>query len=196
MISVLLKAGISIAIAFVVAVLLANNSGLLHADIAAPFANISASLFDRFRLGPANTDQSTPLVQPTADVETLTVIDKQPPAPDRTTADTPTEPVVVEKSDSQSDVLFRQFQAWAAAQANVAPAQPDPDVKVVRSAPAKLAASQPAVQKRQTRPVVVKNAPAKMSARSPRKPPQPVQNAQVQIPPSLIAERQWTLRSE
>ena len=195
MISVILKAGLSIAIAFVMAVLLANNSGLLHADIAAPFANISASLFDRLGLGPANAGQSAPLVQSTADVETLTAVDKQPPAPDRTTAVAPTEPVV-EKADSQSDVLFRQFQAWAAAQANVTPAQPDPDVKVVQSAPAKLAAAQPVLQKRQTRPVVVKNAPAKMSARSPRKPPQPVQNAQVQIPPSLIAERQWTLRSE
>lgn len=195
MISVILKASISIAIAFVVAVLLANNSGLLHADIAAPFANITASLFDRFRLAPADTNQSAPLVQSTADMETLTVVDKQPPAPDRTTAVAPPEPVV-EKADSQSDVLFRQFQAWAAAQANVTPAQPDQDVKVVRSTPAKLAAPQPVVQKRQARPAVVKNAPAKMSARSPRKPPQSVQNAQVQVPPSLSAERQWTLRSE
>jgi hypothetical protein len=195
MISVILKASVSIAIAFVVAVLLANNSGLLHADIAAPFANISASLFDRFGSGATNTNQAASLVQSAGDVETWTVVDKQPPSPDRTTAVAAVEPVV-EKVESQSDVLFRQFQAWAAAQADVTPAQPDQDVKVVQSAPAKLAAPQPGVQKRQTRPVLVKNAPAKMSARSPRKPPQPVQNAQVQVPPSLMAERQWTLRSE
>src|SRR5262249_31919925 len=115
MISVILKVSVSIAIAFVMAVLLANNSGLVPPDIAATFANISASLFDRFGLGPATTNQFTPLARATADVDTLTVVDKQPPAFNNTTAVAPTEPVV-EKVDSQSDVLFRQFQAWAAAQ--------------------------------------------------------------------------------
>ena len=134
-----------------------------------------------------------PLIQPTAQAETSTAADKQPLAPEKIAASAPAEPVV-EKVENQSDVLFRQFQAWAASQASVTPAQTDQDTKVTQSAPAKSAAT--VGLKRKKPPVVVGNAPTNVSTRSPRKPRQPVQNAQVQVPPSLSAERQWTLRSE
>jgi hypothetical protein len=188
-----LKASISIALAFVVAAVLVTNSAPLYTNITASVATITASLSNKLGLEPAN--QLKPLVQSAADVETLTTADKQPSAPNKTAASAPTEPVV-ERVNSQSDVLFRQFQAWAAAQAHVTRAQPDQESKPAQSAPVKLAAPQPVVQKRPNRPVTVSNAPTKASSRVQHKPARPVQDAQVQIPPSLSAERQWTLRSE
>lgn len=117
MISGFVKASVFIAIAFVVAALLVSNSVPFYAGIAVSFANISASLVDKFGLEAAGTNQST-LAQPTAAVEPVTLTDNQPPAPNRNAASAPTEPVV-ENVESQPDVLFRQLQAWATAQAKV-----------------------------------------------------------------------------
>ena len=95
MVSVFLKTIAPIIAAFIMTALLVNNSGLLNADIAAPFASITASLFDRFGGEPATSaNHSTPLVQRTAVVETLTPADRQQRAPNNIAASTPTEPVV------------------------------------------------------------------------------------------------------
>jgi hypothetical protein len=194
MISVFLKTSISIAIAFVVATLLATYWAPLTADIKASFANTTASLFDRFGLAQTNANQPTPLVQSNADTETFTAADKQPPAPNKSAASAPTEPVV-ENLETQSDVLFRQFQAWAAAQENVPRAQPDQDVTVAQSAPAKLpeddAMPHSIVHKRKSRPaVIVRSAPTKMSLRNSQKQPRPLQNARAQVVPAQSARAQ------
>jgi hypothetical protein len=191
MISGFVKASVFIAIAFVVAALLVSNSVPFYAGIAVSFANISASLVDKFGLEAAGTNQST-LAQPTAAVEPVTLTDNQPPAPNRNAASAPTEPVV-ENVESQPDVLFRQFQAWAAAQAKLTRAQPDQDVqdaKAAQSAPAKFAAPHSVVQKRQNRPVVVRNSPTKMLTRNPKKLPRQLQNARAQAVPAPGARAQ------
>lgn len=192
MISVFLKTSISIATAFIVAALLVIYSAPLYADITASFANVTASLVDKFALEPASTNQSTPLVQPTAATEPVTPADNQPPAPNRIAASAPRDPVV-ENVESQPDVLFRQFQAWAAAQANVTRAQPDQDVqdaKAPQSVPAKFAAPHSVVQRRQNRTVVVRNAPTKMLMRNPQKLTRPLQNARAQAVPAPRARAQ------
>jgi len=179
MISFFWKPSISIATAVVVASLLLNNSGLLYANITASIANVRASLSNKRGLERATFNQSAPLVQATADVETATAAEEQP-APNNIVANASADPVV-EEVENQSDVLFRQFQAWAAAQPHVTPSQPDQDVRVAQSAPAKFAAPNPVEQKRrQARRVVVRNAPAKMSTRNPQKLPRPLQNARAQ----------------
>ena len=193
MISALSKASVSIAIALVLVAVLLNNSTLPYPDITASYANITASLSVALGFKPIPVSRCHSFSRP------LKLRLRLPPInnhqhPKKLPLSAPAEPVV-EKVENQSDVLFRQFQAWAASQASVTPAQTDQDTKVTQSAPAKSAANSWAEAQEAARRC--SNAPTNVSTpKSWRKPRQPVQNAQVQVPPSLSAERQWTLRSE
>jgi hypothetical protein len=161
---------------------------------------IAVSLIDTLRFGPAGTGQSNPITQSTADAETLMPVDKEAQTRNETPAPKPAEQrqeanaeeSPTENSASQSDVLFNQFQSWAAAQA----VQSAPE-KVVQSAPTRFAENPrtplPVVKKRRA---VAHNARPEPPIRSPRNPPEPVQNARAQVPPSLSAEPQWTPRSQ
>jgi len=84
------------------------------------------------------------LVQSTADAQVLPPTTKGAPPRDEIAASEPAGEDQAEQSKPSSEVLFRQFQAWAAgqdAQANVRPAQPvqDAPAKVVQDAPAQVA---------------------------------------------------------
>jgi hypothetical protein len=161
---------------------------------------IVVSLVHTFGLGSAGTGQSNPINQSTADAETLMPVDKQAQTRNETAAYKAADQRQVanaeqsqaENSASQSDVLFKQFQSWAAAQA----AQNAP-AKAAQSASTRFAenprAPIPLVKKHR---VVVRNERSEPPIRSPRKPPEPVQNAQAQVPSSLSAEPQWTPRSQ
>jgi len=111
------------------------------------------------------------------------------------TEDAVSKPVDQTQTEPQSDVLFSQYQAWAAAQKdNVAPVQ-DVPTSVDQNAPIQPAEKLRAVQPVRKRQAVVHNARPEPPTRSSRRPAQPVQNAQAQVPSSLDAASQLTLRS-
>jgi hypothetical protein len=110
-----LKAGILVtaatAIAMGIAVLSVGNPMTLFANVPA-LADVTASVVDKsaLQLGP---DQSTPTIQSTADAQPLAVRD----APTRDEIAAASESAgqsQSENSESSSEALFREFQAWAA----------------------------------------------------------------------------------
>jgi hypothetical protein len=178
------KAFILAAIAVVIAVLIAPNVEPL-------VLSATASLIDN------STSRSAPLAQSVAEAviskasdktetlssadaaETLNVADKAaaPTLPEEAAS----KPVDQSPTESQSDILYRQFETWAAA-------HKDNVVPVVQTAQVVAA-----VQKRRdARPVVHRQ---DVTRRSSRQPPQPVRSAQVQVPATLSAESQWTPHS-
>jgi hypothetical protein len=153
------------------------------------FQSFKATLFDNLGLEGGRSD---PLTQATADVGELSQADKLPSILTETAVLKSVDP---SPTESQSDVLFRQFQAWAAAQKDKdsLPAQTvqDMSAKVAQNAPTPSAekARAPIALVKNHR-IVVHNARSETPIRSPRKPPQPVQSAQAQVPASLQAEAQ------
>src|SRR5262245_16682849 len=163
-------------------------------------AEMSASLVGN------STPQPTPVIQSAADAPALvaTAADAQdlPPttneAPTRNeiAASEPTGKDQTEKSESPSETLSRQFQAWAAEQdaaAHGAPVQP------VQDAPAQIMQNEPAptaknigvpyrqVQKRRA---VVRNARAEVRTQNLRKQVPRAQGARAERPPTQDARAQ------
>ena len=175
-------------------------AAIVIVTLSLPYAPpIVVSRVDTIGLGSsAGTAQSNPITESTADAETLMPVDKEAQTRNETAASEPADQRQVanaeqsqtENNTSQSDVLFKQFQSWVAGQA----AQ-NASAKVALSAPTRIVENRrapiPLVKKHRA---VVHNARREPPLRSPRKPPEPVQNAQAQVPPSLSAEPQWTLR--
>jgi hypothetical protein len=186
-----LKASILVATATAIgiAILWVGNSVTL-------FADVTTSRVDKSTL-PAGADQSAPTIQSTADAQAL-----PPPAKDAPTSDeiaAASDSAVqsqTENIEPSSEVLFRQFQAWAAekdAHAQVAPVQPVQEapeqvsqhasVQVAQNAEAPLP---PLQRHRHVRPV--QNARAEIrSAQNPRKKLRREQDARVQLPPARDA---------
>ena len=173
------------AAAIVIAASTVANPAHLFANIPASFADLKASLVDNLRLQP-HTDRSTPITQSTADAQSAADAQVLPqPAVEKRIINVvaASQPAVQTEAEPQSnDVLFRQFQAWVDAQADAAPTRAA-QAKVVQDAPTRSTENDrepvPLVKKRRA---VVHTARPELPIRSPRKPPQPVQNAQAQVP--------------
>ena len=176
------------AAAIVIAASTVPNPAHLFANIPASFADLTASLADNLRLQP-QTNQSTPITQSADDGQALPQPAVEKPIINVVAAPQPA--IQTEAEPQSNDALFRQFQAWTDAQADVAPGQAA-QVKVVQDAPTRSTendrAPVPLVKKRRA---VVHNARPELPIRSPRKPSQPVQSARALVPPSLSAEPQW-----
>jgi hypothetical protein len=168
-----------------IAVLSVGNPMTLFANVPA-LADVTASVVDKsaLQLGP---DQSTPTIQSTADAQPLAVRD----APTRDEIAAASESAgqsQSENSESSSDALFREFQAWAAekdAHPQVGP------VQSVQDAPAQVAENarahrRPMQKNRNVRPVHS----AGEEIRHARKKVRREQNARVQVPPAQDARAQ------
>jgi len=164
-----------------------------------PFADVTPSVVDKSALQPG-TDQSTPTIQSTADALALPPAVKDTPTRDESAAASePAGQSQTENSEPSSEVLFRQFQAWAAekdAHAQVAPVQPVQDApeQVVQNAPEQVAQSAGAplrsMQKyRHLRPVQSARAEIR-PVQTPRKKVRREQNARVEVPPARDARAQ------
>jgi hypothetical protein len=120
---------------------------------------------------------------------------KDAPPRDEIAASEPAGEDQAEQSEPSSEVLFRQFQAWAAeqdAQANVRPAQPvqDAPAKVAQDAPAQVAenASVPHRLMQKHRHVLpAHNARAETRTQNFQKRVRRVQSARVERPPMQSA---------
>jgi hypothetical protein len=140
-----LRASILIATVTVIgiAVLMAQNPVVL-------FAEVTASLVDRFGIQPA-TDRLTPTIESSADTQALPPIAKDALVRDEVDASKSADQNQAENSETQSEALFRQFQAWAADKdAQIEPQKPVQDAsEVLQGPPARLAN-----QSRHVRPVI------------------------------------------
>jgi hypothetical protein len=160
------------------------------------FADVTASVVEKSALQPG-TDQSTPTIQSTADAQALPPTAKN--APTRGESAAASEPAgqsQAENSEPSSEILFMQFQAWAAekdAHAQVGPVQSVQDApeQVVQNAPVQVAQNAGAplrsMQKhRHLRPV--QSALAEIRpVQNPRKKVRREQNARVELPPARDA---------
>jgi hypothetical protein len=141
------------------------------------------------------TADASALVQSTADAQVLPPTAKDAPPRDEIAASEPAGEDQAEQSEPSSEVLFRQFQAWAAeqhAQANVRPAQPvqDDPAKVAQDAPAQVAenASVPHRLMQKHRHVLpAHNARAETRTQNFQKRVRRVQSARVERPPTQSA---------
>ena len=116
-----------------IAVLMAQNPAAL-------FAEVTASLVDRFGILPA-TDRPTSTIESSADTQALPPIAKDAPVRDEVDASRPVDQNQAENSETQSEALLRQFQTWAAEKdAQTEPQKPVQDApEVLRGPPARLA---------------------------------------------------------
>ena len=158
------------------------------------FANVTASLVDTSALQPG-TGQSTPTIQSTAGTQDL-----PPTAAARDEIATAFEPANQSQTEIRqpsAEVLFEQFQAWAAeegARAQVGPVQPVQDPRVVQVVPAQVVQDarpevRPMKKHRHVRPE--QNARAEIRPeRNPRAKVRREQNARVQVPPVQNARAQ------
>ena len=166
-VSRVLKASILVATATAIgiAILSVGNPVTLFADVTASPVDKSA-----LQLG---TDQSTPTIQSTADAQALPPTAKDAPTRDEIAAASESAgQSQTENSEPSSEVLFRQFQAWAAekdAHAQVGP------VQSVQDAPAQVAQNVPAQ--------VAENARAPLRPKQKDRHVRPVQSARAEIRP-------------
>ena len=145
------------------------------------------------------------LSQPTADAQALPPAANDAPPRDEIASSGPADKDQAETSKPSSEVLFRQFQAWAAeqdAQANVRPVQPvqDAPTHVAQNAPAQVAENASVTHRlmqKHRRVLPVHNAPAEMRTQNFRKKVRRVQSARVEHPPTQSArvERPPTQRA-
>jgi hypothetical protein len=102
------------------------------------FADATASLTDDSAIQ-RDTNQSTPAVQSAADAQPIQApADAQPPAPVRdeiAAVPEPADQARTENNEVSSEALFRQFQAWAAANGDAGTQKP---VEAVQAAPAQV----------------------------------------------------------
>jgi hypothetical protein len=161
-----------------IAVLMAQNPVAL-------FAQVTASLVDRFGIQPA-TDRPTPTIESSADTQALPPIAKDAPVRDEVDASKPADQNQAENSETQSEALLRQFQTWAVEKdAQIEPQKPVQDApEVLQGPPARLAN-----QSRHARPIVAHNVRPVSSTRNPRKRPRPVQNARAQVTTMRVSSR-------
>lgn len=196
-----------------IAILSAGNPATLFADVTASIADVKASLVDKSALQPG-TDQSAPTIQSTADVQALSPTAKDaPPREEIAAASEPAGQSQTENSEPASEVLFRQFQAWAAekdAQVGSAQSVQDAPAQDLQVAPARdLQNVRPQVAE-DTRPQVADDTRASLrpmqkhrhirhalNARAeirpvhnPRKKVRREQNSRVQDPPAQGARAQ------
>jgi hypothetical protein len=139
---------VAIATAIGIAILSVGNPVTL-------FADVTASLVDKTALQPG-TDQSTPTIQFTADAQALPPTAKDAPTRDEIVAAFEAAGLsqTEKNGEPSSEVLFRQFQAWAAekdAQAQIGSVQhaQDAPAQAAESARAHL---RPEQKRRQVRP--------------------------------------------
>jgi hypothetical protein len=114
------------------------------------FAEVTASLVDHFGIQPA-TDRPTSTIESFADNQALPPIAKDAPVHDEVDASKPADQNQAENSETESEALFRQFQAWAAERdSQIEPQKPVQDApEVLQGPPARLAN-----QSRHARPVI------------------------------------------
>jgi hypothetical protein len=164
-----------------IAVLSVGNPMTLFANVPA-LADVTASVVDKSALQPA-ADQSTPTIQSTADSQPLAVREA-PPRDEIAAASESAGQSQPENSESSSEALFREFQAWAAekdAHPQVGPVQSVQEVAENARAHRRL------LQKnRNVRPLPG----ARAEIRHARKKLRREQNARVQVPPAQDARAQ------
>jgi hypothetical protein len=129
-----LMAGILVAAAIAIGIAILSNQVTL-------FADVTASPIDKSAPQPG-TDQPTPaiqsaVIQSVADAEALPPTAKDARTPE-TSAFEPASQALAENSETSSEALFREFQAWAAEQDARALAKPvqDPPAPIVENAQA------------------------------------------------------------
>jgi len=160
----------------IVTVTVVGTAVLMVKDPVVLFAEVTASLVDRFGIQPV-TNRPTPTIE--ASAETLALpIAKDAPVRDEVDASKPAVQNQAENGEAQSEATFRQFQAWAAEKdAQIEPEKPVQDApEVLQGSPARLAN-----QSRRVRPVAIHNVRPVSSTRNPRKQPRPLQNARAQV---------------
>jgi hypothetical protein len=160
----------------IVAVAVVSTAVLMVKDPIGLFAEVTASLVDRFGMQPA-TDRTTPTIESSAETRALPIA-KDAPVRDEVDASKPAVENQAKTSEAQSEAMFRQFQAWAAEKdAQIEPEKPVQDAsEILQGPPARLAN-----QSRRVRPVAVHNVRPVSSTRNPRKQPKPLQNARAQL---------------
>ncbi len=187
----ILKTGILVVTATVIAILSVENPVAL-------FANVTAKLVDLSAFQPG-TGQSTPAIQSTAGAEALLPIARDAPTRDEiAAASEPADQSQTEISQPPPEALLKQFQAWAAEEdvrAQVVPVQPvqDAPAQVVQNVPAQVVENaqpvRPMQKHRRVRPV--QNARAEIRpVQNPRAKVRREQNARVQVRPAQDARAQ------
>jgi hypothetical protein len=163
-------------------------------------AEMSASLVGN------STPQPTPVIQSAADAPALVATAADAQAVPPTTNEAPTRNEIAasepagkdqtEKSESPSETLFRQFQAWAAeqdAEAHGGPVQPvqDAPAQIVQNDPASTAKNiRVPYRKAQKRRAAVRNARAEVRTQNLRKQVLRAQGARAERPPIQDARAQ------
>ena len=147
----------------------------------------------------ASAADAPALVPSAADAQALPPTTNEAPARVEIATSEPTGQDQTEKTESPSDALFRQFQAWAAeqdAQAHGGPAQPvqDAPAQIVQNVPAPAAQNirvpyRQAQKRRQVR-AAVRNARAEVRAQNLRKQVPRAQDARAERPPVQDARAQ------
>jgi hypothetical protein len=185
----ILKRGLLVAVATAVGLLVlpVENTAKILADV-------TASLVDGSALRPHTYQQPAPISQSPADAQAPTdaqvfSIAKNEPIAGESAASEPIEQNHTEIREPSTEILFKQFQAWAAEKdaQQLATAQSVPDPPALQTAPAraveKTAGSTGLVQK--DRPVQrVDSARTRMSMQDSRKEIRRPQNAGVNVPPA------------
>src|SRR5262245_30853668 len=184
----ILKRGLLVAVAtaFGLVVLPVENTAKILADV-------TASLVDGSALWP-HTSQPAPISQSPTDAQTPTdakvfSIAKNEPISVESAASEPVEQNHTELREPSPEILFKQFQAWAAEKdaQELAASQSVPDAPALQTAPArtveKTAGSAGLMQKDRRGPRV-DNARTRMSMQDSRKEIRRPQNAGVTVPPA------------
>jgi len=224
------KAGILIAATTATAIAV-----LLLGDPTALFANVRTSLTDNLGLRPG-TDQPAPAIPPVADGSTSVqssadaqalppsakdaapsgeIAASEPAARDQAEESEPTsagpsspsaEPSSAEARAPYPEALYRQFQAWSAAQdaqanANAKPAQPvqDAEAQASQEAPAQAAEDDPAphrLTQKHRHALRVHHARAEARPQNLRKKIRRVQTARAERPPVQAAQAQSQPQSQ
>jgi hypothetical protein len=160
------------------------------------FANITASMVDKLAFQPASAAQPTLVAQPGFHAQATNPTAEQAPIPSDVTAlKTRADQSQAESQEPQSEFLLRQFQAWAAAQANDAPTQKlqDTPAKLVQN-PLRLSSEDTKVRQKHGQKRwharLIHNARSKRLAKGPRRPLRLVQDARGQIPPEQAIRAQ------
>ena len=184
----ILKRGLLVAVATAIGLVV-----LPVANTAKILADVTASLVDGSALWP-HTSQPAPIWQSPTDAQTPTdaqvfSIAKNEPISVESAASEPVEQNHTELREPSPEILFKQFQAWAAEKdaQELAAAQSVPDASALQTAPAraveKTAGSAGLMQKDRRGPRV-DNARTRMSMQDSRKEIRRPQNAGVNVPPA------------
>lgn len=193
----ILKRGLLVAVATAVGFVVlppVENTGKILADVTASLVDGSALRPHPHQ--PAPISQSDTDAQAPADVQVLSIA-KNEPISGESAASEPIEQNHREIREPSTEILFKQFQAWAAEKdaQQLATEQPVPDPPALQTAPPRLVektgGSIAPVQK--DRHVQrVDNARTRISMQEPRKEIRRPQNARVIVPPAQGAQAAQT----